>query len=62
MFNGVTTGTPISLFIENQDVRSRDYDEIKDKFRPGHADFTYHFKYGIRDYRGVVEPLPEKLQ
>ena len=52
VFNGVTTGTPISLFIENKDVRSKDYDEIKDKFRPGHADFTYHFKYGIRDYRG----------
>jgi chorismate synthase len=52
VFNGVTTGTPISLFIENHDVRSKDYDEIKDKFRPGHADFTYYFKYGIRDYRG----------
>ena len=52
VFNGVTTGTPISLVIENQDVRSKDYDDIKNKFRPGHADFTYHFKYGVRDYRG----------
>ncbi|MCC0008464.1 MAG: chorismate synthase [Hyphomicrobiaceae bacterium] len=48
----VTTGTPISLFIRNQDQRSKDYGEIKDKFRPGHADFTYMAKYGIRDYRG----------
>lgn len=48
----VTTGTPISLVIENQDQRSKDYGEIKDKYRPGHADFTYIEKYGIRDYRG----------
>ena len=48
----VTTGTPISLLIENTDQRSKDYGEIKDKFRPGHADFTYIEKYGIRDYRG----------
>src|SRR5271166_4423823 len=48
----VTTGTPISLLIENQDQRSKDYSEIKDKFRPGHADYTYVAKYGIRDYRG----------
>lgn len=48
----VTTGTPISLFIRNEDQRSKDYGEIKDKFRPGHADFTYIAKYGIRDYRG----------
>lgn len=48
----VTTGTPISLTIENVDQRSKDYGEIKDKFRPGHADFTYMAKYGIRDYRG----------
>lgn len=48
----VTTGTPISLYIENMDHRSKDYGEIKDKFRPGHADFTYIEKYGIRDYRG----------
>ena len=48
----VTTGTPISLEIENTDQRPKDYSEIKDKFRPGHADFAYDAKYGIRDYRG----------
>lgn len=48
----VTTGTPICLFIENVDQRSKDYSDIKDKYRPGHADFTYLEKYGIRDYRG----------
>ena len=48
----VTTGHPISLIIENVDHRSKDYSDIKDKFRPGHADFSYHQKYGIRDYRG----------
>ena len=48
----VTTGTPISLVIDNIDQRGRDYKEIKDKFRPGHADFTYWEKYGVRDYRG----------
>lgn len=48
----VTTGTPISLLIRNEDQRSKDYGEIKDKFRPGHADFTYIAKYGVRDYRG----------
>ena len=48
----VTTGTPISLMIENVDQRSKDYGDIKDTFRPGHADFTYEAKYGIRDYRG----------
>src|SRR5690606_31243023 len=47
-----TTGTPISMLIENTDQRSSDYSEIKDKYRPGHADFTYHQKYGIRDYKG----------
>ena len=47
-----TTGTPISLLIENTDQRSKDYSEIKDKFRPGHADYTYFQKYGIRDYKG----------
>ena len=47
-----TTGTPISLLIENTDQRSKDYSEIRDKFRPGHADFTYQQKYGIRDYKG----------
>lgn len=51
-FEGLTTGTPISLLIENLDQRARDYSEIKDLFRPGHADFTYQAKYGIRDYRG----------
>jgi chorismate synthase len=48
----VTTGTPIALLIENQDARSKDYDEIRDKFRPGHADYTYWAKYGVRDYKG----------
>jgi chorismate synthase len=48
----VTTGTPIALMIENVDQRSKDYSEIRDKYRPGHADFTYDVKYGIRDYRG----------
>jgi chorismate synthase len=52
VFEGKTTGTPISLLIENVDQRSKDYSEIKDKFRPGHADYTYWKKYGIRDYRG----------
>lgn len=51
-FEGLTTGTPISLMIENTDQRSKDYGEIKDKFRPGHADYTYQVKYGHRDYRG----------
>jgi chorismate synthase len=48
----VTTGTPIALVIENVDQRSKDYSDIKDKYRPGHADYTYDVKYGIRDYRG----------
>jgi chorismate synthase len=52
VFEGVTTGTPIGLVIENVDQRSRDYGDIKDKFRPGHADYTYWKKYGLRDYRG----------
>ena len=52
VFEGQTTGTPIGLLIENTDQRSRDYSKIKDKFRPGHADYTYQQKYGIRDYRG----------
>jgi len=52
VFEGRTTGTPIGLVIENKDQRSRDYGDIKDKFRPGHADYTYQQKYGIRDYRG----------
>jgi chorismate synthase len=52
VFEGKTTGTSISLLIENEDQRSRDYEAIKDSFRPGHADYTYWAKYGIRDYRG----------
>ncbi len=52
VFEGKTTGTSLSLMIENTDQRSKDYGDIKDKFRPGHADFTYSAKYGIRDYRG----------
>jgi len=52
VFEGVTTGTPIGLLVENEDTRSKDYDEIKDMFRPGHADYTYQKKYGIRDHRG----------
>lgn len=52
VFEGRTTGTPIGLIIKNQDQKSKDYGDIKDKFRPGHADFTYFKKYGIRDYRG----------
>lgn len=51
-FEGLTTGTPISLLIENVDQRAKDYGEIKDLFRPGHADYSYFAKYGIRDYRG----------
>src|SRR5437763_8606258 len=51
-FDGVTTGTPIQLLIENTDQRSKDYRNIADRFRPGHADYTYWKKYGIRDYRG----------
>ena len=53
IFNGVTTGTPITLIIFNKDQKSKDYSEIKNKFRPGHADFTYQKKYGVRDYRGA---------
>ncbi len=52
VFEGQTTGTPIGLLIENTDQRSKDYSKIKEQFRPGHADYTYHQKYGIRDYRG----------
>src|SRR5258708_9440164 len=52
VFEGLTTGTPIALHIDNVDQRSRDYSEIKDKFRPAHADYTYFKKYGVRDYRG----------
>jgi len=52
VFEGKTTGTPIGLLIENTDQRSKDYSEIMDRFRPGHADYTYQQKYGFRDYRG----------
>ncbi len=52
VFEGVTTGTPIGLLIENTDQKSKDYGNIKDKFRPGHADYAYQQKYGLRDYRG----------
>ncbi|SVB10384.1 uncharacterized protein METZ01_LOCUS163238 [marine metagenome] len=52
IFEGLTTGTPINLVIDNVDQKPKDYSEIKDKFRPGHADYTYYHKYGIRDYRG----------
>jgi chorismate synthase len=52
VFEGRTTGTPIGMMVENQDQRSYDYEKIKDRFRPGHADYTYQHKYGFRDYRG----------
>ena len=52
VFDGLTTGTPIQLLIENRDQKSKDYSEISESFRPGHADLTYHLKYGNRDYRG----------
>src|SRR5207302_4879177 len=52
VFEGLTTGTPIALIIDNTDQRSKDYSEIAERFRPGHADFTYEMKYGIRDWRG----------
>ncbi|WP_298916650.1 chorismate synthase [uncultured Roseobacter sp.] len=52
VFEGQTTGTPVQLLIENTDQRSKDYGDIKEKFRPGHADITYFQKYGLRDYRG----------
>jgi chorismate synthase len=52
VFEGHTTGTPIGIVVENTDARSRDYEKIKDRFRPGHADYTYQQKYGVRDYRG----------
>lgn len=52
VFEGLTTGTPIALLIENQDQKSKDYSKIKDSFRPAHADYSYQHKYGLRDYRG----------
>ena len=52
VFEGKTTGTPVAMMIRNENFRSGDYNELKDLFRPGHADYTYHEKYGVRDYRG----------
>src|SRR6516162_9507425 len=52
IFEGVTDGTPITILFRNTDQRSQDYGDIKDKYRPGHADFTFDAKYGVRDYRG----------
>jgi chorismate synthase len=52
VFEGKTTGTPIAMIVRNRDARSEDYEELREVFRPGHADFTYHAKYGIRDHRG----------
>jgi chorismate synthase len=52
VFEGKTTGTPLAMLIRNEDQRSKDYSNIKDVYRPGHADYTYHLKYGLRDYRG----------
>ena len=52
VFDGVTTGAPIGIVIKNEDQRTRDYERIREQFRPGHADYTYLRKYGIRDYRG----------
>jgi chorismate synthase len=52
VFEGRTTGTSIGLYVKNEDCKSKDYKDIKDKFRPGHADYSYHYKYGVRDYRG----------
>lgn len=52
VFEGKTTGAPVAILIRNEDQRSKDYEEIKDLFRPGHADYTYWMKYGLRDYRG----------
>src|SRR4028119_151523 len=54
----VTTGTPIALLIENVDQRSKDYSDIRDSYRPGHADYAYDRKYGVRDYRGGGGPPP----
>src|SRR5207244_5850066 len=52
VFEGQTDGTPIGILFRNQDQRSQDYGDIKEKYRPGHADFTFDAKYGLRDYRG----------
>src|ERR1700691_3158969 len=56
IFEGKTTGTPIGILIENTDARSRDYEKIKDRFRPGHADYTYTQKFVFREYRGGGRP------
>ena len=52
VFEGKSTGTPIAFFVENKDIRSGDYDHLKGVYRPSHADYSYHMKYGIRDHRG----------
>src|SRR5690606_19129321 len=52
VFEGKTTGTSLAILVRNEDQRSRDYSDIKEKYRPGHADFTFDAKYGMRDYRG----------
>ena len=57
-FEGRTTGAPIALVVRNRDVRSEDYDALRDVFRPGHADYTYQAKYGLRDHRGGARILP----
>lgn len=59
VFEGRTTGTPISILVQNQDQRSRDYGNIMNTYRPGHADYTFDEKYGFRDYRGG-DALPEE--
>ncbi len=53
VFEGKTTGTSLAVLVRNEDQRSKDYDDIKDKYRPGHADYTFDQKYGFRDYRGA---------
>ena len=59
-FEGKTLGTPIALLVRNKDARPQAYDEMKTKFRPSHADFTYQNKYGIRNHEGGGDPLPGK--
>jgi chorismate synthase len=59
VFEGKTTGTPISLLIPNRDSKSSDYDRLRDVFRPGHGDFTYQRKYGLRDHRGARAGKPQ---
>ena len=60
VFEGRTTGTPVSLLIRNQDQRSHDYGNIASVYRPGHADYTFDAKYGFRDYRAAEDVLPEE--